>query len=933
LIKGKIDLKSPVTLRWKRKDGRIIWVEQRNVPIKDSEGNLIAVEGIRRDVTEIKFMIDKLNFSNKLQEMLMHIFLTFINISLDTVEEKIKDSLAKVGEFMRAECLFVVYYDIKNDTYRKQYNWSKGDCSLSIFNIGENGNISEIEPYFQKHQIGESYLTDYDNINIFTVPIYAEQSCIGFVGLTFLNNTNRTNDFDFQILTLIGEMLKNIKHRQFDLDTIKEGQLLLESIIENSGSVIYVKDLEGRYINVNKNWELLTGLKKEEALGHTAFDFFPNETAKKFSELDKVVIDEQKTLSFQDIVTEGENHKLFLTVKFPIRDANNLIVGIGGQSTEITHLKLTEKALKDSEANLKAILDSSSESIWSTNKDHEIIYANEIVYRDFLYLFGYRLEKGTNILDCLPESLKNLWRDRYHQVLQNKVLYFNDKLPTIDRIFYLEISMNPIVVNGEVVGVTVFCKNITKEKFAQNEVSKFSYIFENLLNEIFIFDANTLKFIDVNQAAQDNIGYTLEELRELTPIDLGSLISYEQFRTLIEPLKNAQKDKLIFETIHLRKNRTRYDAEVHLQYIEIDGSPLFIAIIVDITERKNTERALLESENRFRSIFQESASIMYLINPDNGQFIDANEACVQFYGWRKDDFLKLNILDINVSHDDFTRKFEVLSRLGRQKFEVQHRTVTGQIFDMEIYCCMLNVGGQNLIFEIAHNITERNKYFKAVEIQNKSLKEIAWIQSHVVRAPLSRLMGLAMLIQGGFDNPSELDECLEHIVSSAFEIDQIIKDITQKTYIIQDMERNTTPNFNTISTKLHFSIVDDDNAIQLLHKLLLKRAEITSTPNQFLNGKGMVGYISENNHSEDIHIIFLDLNMPELDGWGVLDYVTNNNLSCKIYVIIVSSSIDESDKLRAQIFPCVVGFIQKPISIDQLNEIKSSSQLKVYFED
>ncbi|WP_044171044.1 PAS domain S-box protein [Flectobacillus major] len=932
LINGNINLQSPVTVRWKRKDGRIIWVEQRNVPVRDSEGNLIAIEGIRRDVTEIKVMIDKLNFSNKLQEMLMHIFLTFINISLDTVEEKIKESLAKVGEFMRAECLFVVYYDTKNGTYRKQYHWRKGDRPLDSYNIGENGNISEIESYFQKHQIGDSYFTNYNNVNIFTVPIYAEESCIGFVGLTFLNTTNRTKDFDFQILTLIGEMLKNIKHRQFDLDTIKEGQLLLESIIENSGSVIYVKDLEGRYINVNKNWELLTGLKKEESLGRTVFDFFPHETAKKFSELDKLVIDEQKTLSVQDIVTQGENHKLFLTVKFPIRDANNLIVGIGGQSTEITHLKLTEKALKDSEANLKAILDSSSESIWSINKDYEIIYANEIVYRDFLYSFGYRLEKGTNILDCLPESLKNLWRDRYYQVLQNKVLHFNDTVPTIDKIFYLEISMNPIIVNGEVVGVAVFSKNITKEKFAQNEISKFSYIFENLLNEIFIFDANTLKFIDVNQAAQANIGYTLEELRKLTPIDLKPLISHEQFLSLIEPLKNHQKDKLIFETIHLRKNRTKYDVEVHLQYIEIDGSPIFIAIIVDITERKNTERALLESENRFRSIFQDSASIMYLINPDNGQFIDANEACVQFYGWGKDDFLKLNILDVNISHDDLTRKFEVLSRLERQKFEVQHRTSTGQIFDMEVYCCMLNVGGQNLIFEIAHNITERNKYFKAVEIQNKSLKEIAWIQSHVVRAPLSRLMGLAMLIQDGFDNPRELNKCLEHIVSSAFEIDQIIKDITQKTYIIQDMERNTTPNFNTISTKIHFSIVDDDSAIQLLHKLLLKKAEITPSPNQFLNGKGIVEYISENNHSEDIHIIFLDLNMPELDGWGVLEYITHNNLSCKIYVIIVSSSIDESDKLRAQIYPCVIDFIQKPISINKLFEIKSSSLLKVYFE-
>ncbi|WP_409024957.1 PAS domain S-box protein [Flectobacillus longus] len=77
----------------------------------------------------------------------------------------------------------------------------------------------------------------------------------------------------------------------------------------------------------------------------------------------------------------------------------------------------------------------------------------------------------------------------------------------------------------------------------------------------------------------------------------------------------------MFETVHQRKNTTKYDVEVHLQFIELDRNPLFIAIIVDITERKKAEKALLENENRFRSIFQESASIMYLINPDNGQFM------------------------------------------------------------------------------------------------------------------------------------------------------------------------------------------------------------------------------------------------------------------------------------------------------------------------
>jgi signal transduction histidine kinase len=160
---------------------------------------------------------------------------------------------------------------------------------------------------------------------------------------------------------------------------------------------------------------------------------------------------------------------------------------------------------------------------------------------------------------------------------------------------------------------------------------------------------------------------------------------------------------------------------------------------------------------------------------------------------------------------------------------------------------MLSVNDQNLIFEIAHDITERNQYFRAVEIQNKSLKEIAWIQSHVVRAPLFRLMGLIMLLKEGVVTVEQQAECLEHILSSAFEIDQIIRDITQKTYGIKDLEKIMSPNFNHISTTLHVSIVDDDEAIQFVHKLLLQKTSISNLINQFLTGKGIIDFISENN--------------------------------------------------------------------------------------
>lgn len=195
------------------------------------------------------------------------------------------------------------------------------------------------------------------------------------------------------------------------------------------------------------------------------------------------------------------------------------------------------------------------------------------------------------------------------------------------------------------------------------------------------------------------------------------------------------------------------------------------------------------------------------------------------------------------------------------------------------------------------------------------MKEIAWIQSHVVRAPLSRLMGLIMLLKEGIVSIEQQAECLEHILSSAFEIDQIVRDITQKTYGIKDLEKIMSPNFNHISTNVHVSIVDDDEAIQFVHKLLLQKAGISNFVSQFLMGNGIIDFISENNQTDDVHIIFLDLNMPEIDVWDILDFISTHTLLCKAFVIIVSSSIEEKDKFRANSYTSVIDFIQKPYGL------------------
>ena len=129
-------------------------------------------------------------------------------------------------------------------------------------------------------------------------------------------------------------------------------------------------------------------------------------------------------------------------------------------------------------------------------------------------------------------------------------------------------------------------------------------ILEASINEIYVFDAHTLRFVDVNLAARRNLGYSMGELRELTPLDIKPSFSMAQFEQLLEPMRALEGQSSVFHTEHRRKDGTLYPVEVHLQFTRLGAKSVFLAVILDTSERVRTERELRESEARFREVTQ-----------------------------------------------------------------------------------------------------------------------------------------------------------------------------------------------------------------------------------------------------------------------------------------------------------------------------------------
>jgi PAS domain S-box-containing protein len=143
------------------------------------------------------------------------------------------------------------------------------------------------------------------------------------------------------------------------------------------------------------------------------------------------------------------------------------------------------------------------------------------------------------------------------------------------------------------------------------------------LNEIFVFDPVTLRFIFANAGAQRNLGYSMEELSALTPLDIKPQYTEEKFRAMVAPLLDGRQSLLVFETPHRRKDGSLYPAEVHLQLVDRPEGAVVLAIVNDIAERRRAE----EQIHRLNRVYAVLSSINQTIIriTDHRQLLD--DAC------------------------------------------------------------------------------------------------------------------------------------------------------------------------------------------------------------------------------------------------------------------------------------------------------------------
>lgn len=164
-----------------------------------------------------------------------------------------------------------------------------------------------------------------------------------------------------------------------------------------------------------------------------------------------------------------------------------------------------------------------------------------------------------------------------------------------------EMFVTPIFsLRGKHTHYVAIHRDISRRKGAEDALTSLGRILESSFNEIYIFDAATLKFVQANRGARENLGYTMEELSRLTPLDLKPFLDRSRFDALVEPLLDGSADKVDFESRHRRKDGTYYEVAVVLQLTEYRGTRCFVAIVLDTTRRKELEQEVIKASEEER---------------------------------------------------------------------------------------------------------------------------------------------------------------------------------------------------------------------------------------------------------------------------------------------------------------------------------------------
>ncbi|MEI6139049.1 MAG: PAS domain S-box protein [Mariniphaga sp.] len=775
----------PLVLRWIRKDGRIIWTEQHNVLLFDNNKEPYAIEGNARDITDSKNIELGLRKDAERNSLLLGLFtnapvLTDTELFDEVLDIAVKITDSEIGFFHQVsdnqqEIILTTWNDEakKNCTivYDNHYPMQSAGNWADCVRLKEAVVYNDYAASPNKKGLPEGHPPIGRTLS---VPVVDSEKVRLIFGVG--NKSSDYNDSDVvQIQTIANEMHKILEKRKIEKE-LQKSEERWHFAIEGSNDGIWDWNVFTGDVYFSNRWKEMIGYATAELEGKLSewqTRVHPDDIEGVTFKLQQHFNREAPDYSSEHRILCKDGSWKWILDRGKVLEWNSdgKPVRMVGTHTDITDRKKTEEKIRESGEKYRSIFESVQEVYFEASIDGTLLEVspsiekisngqftrNEMIGKSFAGIFANPVGRNVYFSKLFEHKRVN----DFELSLLNKD---GSVIPVaISSVLSFDENGNPVKITG-------ILRDIAERKDAENKLnetlrklSETNVHLENRVEErtlelrqlsnlqqailrhagLAIISTSTEGLIEqFNDAAEEMLGYKANEVvGKNTPVlfhEPQELVKRARELSL-ETSENIPSDFSVFQTIlkgslnqtgewtYVRKGGEKFPAKLTLSSIkDQDGRLLgYIGLAIDITKEKQSISALRESEERFHNMFWDHSAVMILVDPENGEIIEANKAAEQFYGIPFNKGPRLLVSDLNTLSSDQIK--EEMEKAGLQKhnyFIFPHKLANGEIRTVEVHSSPIDVKGSKVLFSVIHDITERKKLYQELADEKRRLADI-----------------------------------------------------------------------------------------------------------------------------------------------------------------------------------------------------------------
>lgn len=714
------------------------WISMNSTPeFRAGEDKPYRVFATIRDITEQIEAERKLKAQSELMELLVFTSTSFINIPADKLHETINLSLKNLGEFVKADRMYVFDYDWEKQICTNTYEWCAEGIEPQI-DLLKDVPLEGLEDWTENHKKGESvyvenvsYLDENATlrqilepqgiISLLAMPVMDNSYCTGFIGLDSVRNQHTYSENEINLLRIFTGILSNVKNRLESERQLKERIKELSSIYRISNLTIQSDIPEDNLLA--KILEIIPEGFFEPQITSARITFQGNvfesvgfKNSSNFIQ-EKIHLNSIEVGSITVFLPE-DNHFLV--------EERRLVPGICNIISKHFESKINLKESQNSEQQLKNLLNTQTSYVLRTDLMGSHTYWNQKFQEEFGWIYGEDGLDGGNALQSICEYHHARTLDTVQNCIKFPGKIFPvelDKPGTGDEIITTLWEFVALVDDqGNASEIQCMGVNITDRKKAENKLlesenrlrglleSQTNYVIRTNLDGIYTF---------WNSKYEEDFRYKYpnQGLEEVNSLD--SICEYDKEKALAIAKKCIASPSTVFQVELDKETKSGKIVTTFWDFIcltDSEGNPFEIQCVgIDISDRKQAEENLKESEEKYRFLFEESPDGYLLI--EDGKFVDCNRAAEKMILGTKEDLLGKSPTEISPTYQPNGEKssgyakklIDLVLEKGHTEFEWLHQRKDGSEFLAEIKLSKLEKNGEETLFTSWRDITEKRK--------------------------------------------------------------------------------------------------------------------------------------------------------------------------------------------------------------------------------